>query len=58
MLAQEYIEKAITSCQRALEELQQGQKRKAVGSMDFCKDRAIAAISILISEIQDEEGQF
>jgi hypothetical protein len=26
--------------------------------MDFCKDRAIAAISILISEIQDEEGQF
>jgi hypothetical protein len=29
-----------------------------VGSMDFCKDRAIAAISILISEIQEEEGKF
>jgi hypothetical protein len=26
--------------------------------MDFCKDRAIAAISILISEIQEEEGKF
>jgi hypothetical protein len=58
MLAEEYIKKAITSCQRALEELEQGNKRKAVGSMDFVKDRAIAAINILISEIEQEEGKF
>jgi hypothetical protein len=58
MLAKDYIEKAITSCQRALEELERGNKRKAVGSMDFVKDRAIAAINILISEIEDEEGKF
>lgn len=58
MLAEEYIDKAITSCQRALDELNQGNKRKAVGSMDFVKDRAIAAINILISEIENEEGKF
>jgi hypothetical protein len=58
MLASEYIEKAISSCQRALEELEQGNKRKAVGSLDFTKDRAIAAINILINEIKDEEGKF
>jgi hypothetical protein len=58
MLAKEYIEKAITSCQRALEELEQGNKRKAVGSMDFVKDRAIAAINILIATIEEEEGEF
>jgi hypothetical protein len=58
MLAKTYIEKALASCQRALEELEQGNKRKAVGSLDFTKDRTIAAINILINEIKDEEGKF
>jgi hypothetical protein len=58
MLTREYIEKAIASCQRALVELDNGDKRKAVGSLDFTKDRTIAAISMLINEIIDEEGKF
>jgi hypothetical protein len=58
VLAKEYIEKIMISCQRALDELEQGEKRKAVGSLDFVKDRTIAAIAILINEIKDEEGKF
>lgn len=58
MLTEEYIQKAIISCQRALVELKQGNKRLAVGSLDFVKDRSIAAINLLIAEIQEEEGKF
>lgn len=58
MLASEYIQKAIMSLQRASEELAKGEKRKCVGSLNFAKDRTVAAISILISEIIDQEGKF
>jgi hypothetical protein len=58
VLAKEMIHKIMNSCQRDLDELEQGDKRKAVGSLDYAKDRTVAAISILINEIIDKEGKF
>lgn len=58
MLAQEYIEKALASCQRALDDLEKGNKRQAVGDIDFIRERIEAAKWILINEIKDEEGKF
>jgi hypothetical protein len=57
-MAQTKIEKAISSCSRALENLQNGNKRLTVGDLDYSKDFIIAAIHILINEIKDEEGKF
>jgi hypothetical protein len=57
-MAQTKIEKAITSCQRALENLQQGNKRLSVGDLDYSKDFIVAAIHILIAEIKEEDGKF
>jgi hypothetical protein len=57
-MAHTKIEKAITSCQRALENLQQGNKRLSVGDLDYCKDFIVAAIHMLIAEIIEEEGKF
>lgn len=58
MLAETKIEKAITSCQRALDNLHNGNKRLSVGDLDHGKENLIAAIHILINEIKDEEGKF
>lgn len=52
MLAREYILKALQSCQRALDELDQGEKRKSLGSLDYAYDRITAAKWILIEEIK------
>jgi hypothetical protein len=57
LTAKEYIQKALISCQRALEELEQGDKRKSLGSLDFAQDRITAAKWTLINEIKDEEGE-
>jgi DNA replication protein DnaC len=57
-MAHHKIEKAIASCTRALENLQQGNKRLSVGDLDYGKDFIVAAIHILIAEIKDEDGKF
>jgi hypothetical protein len=57
-MAHHKIEKAIASCTRALENLQQGNKRLSVGDLDYSKDFIVAAIHILIAEIKDEDGKF
>jgi hypothetical protein len=57
-MAQTKIEKAIESCKRALENLQQGNKRLSVGDLDYSKDFIVAAIHILIAEIKEDEGKF
>jgi hypothetical protein len=57
-MAQTKIEKAIMSCTRALENLQQGNKRLSVGDLDYSKDFIVAAIHILIAEIKEDEGKF
>jgi hypothetical protein len=59
MLAnEERIHKALTSCQRALSNLMEGNKRLAVGDLDYAKDYILAAIHLTIVEIEDEEGKF
>jgi len=59
MLAnEERIHKALTSCQRALDNLKQGNKRLAVGDLDYAKDFIMAAIHLTIIQIEDEEGKF
>jgi hypothetical protein len=57
-MAQTKIEKAIMSCNRALENLQQDNKRLAVGDLDHAKEFVLASIYILINEIKDQEGRF
>jgi hypothetical protein len=57
-MAQTKIEKAIMSLQRALENLQHGNKRLSVGDLDYSRDFIIAATHMLIAEIKDEEGKF
>lgn len=59
MLAnEERIHKAINSCQLALENLKQRNKRLAVGDLDYAKDYILAAIHLTIIAIEDEEGKF
>lgn len=58
MLAKTKIEKAITSCQRALRNLDDSNKRLSVGDLDHAKENVIAAIHLIIAEIVDDEGEF
>lgn len=57
-LAEQKIKNAMNSCQRALDNLQQGNKRLTVGDLDYAKEYILASIHILIAEIKDEEGKF
>jgi hypothetical protein len=57
-LVEKRINKAITSCQRALDNLQQGNKRLSVGDLDHAKEYILASIHLLIAEVKEEEGSF
>lgn len=57
-LAQTKIEKAINSCQRALENLQKSNKRLAIGDLDHSKEFILASIHLLIAEVVEDEGEF
>jgi hypothetical protein len=57
-LAREYIERIMKTCQRALDEIDHGDKRRTVGVIDEIEHNAEAAKWILINEIKDEEGEF
>jgi hypothetical protein len=56
MLAKKKIHKAMESLQRALDNLEKGEKRIAVGDLNFVKENAQEAIWILIAEIEEENG--
>ncbi|MBL4951043.1 hypothetical protein JK635_02160 [Neobacillus sp. YIM B02564] len=56
-LAEQKIINAIDSCQRALDHLYEGNKRLALGDLDFLQDKIIAAKWTLIHQIQEEEGE-
>jgi hypothetical protein len=56
-LAEQKIKSAIESCQRALENLHNGNKRIALGDLDYVHDKITAAKWTLIHEIQIEEGK-
>ena len=51
MLAREYIEKIINSCQRALIDLDQGELQKALGDLDFVEFNCEAAKMIIRDEL-------
>jgi hypothetical protein len=57
-LAEQKISKAIQSCQRALDNLQNENKRLSVGDLDHAREFIIASIHLLIAEIKEEEGNF
>lgn len=58
MLAEQKILNAIKMCQQAKDTLHNGNKRLATGELDHAKENVIAAIHLLISEIELEEGKF
>ncbi|WJV20776.1 hypothetical protein QU593_10200 [Rossellomorea marisflavi] len=57
MLAKEKLLKAINSCQLALDNLEQGNKRLAIGDLDYAQDFVHSSKMLLISEVIDEEGE-
>ncbi|MEW5569696.1 hypothetical protein [Rossellomorea marisflavi] len=57
MLAKEKLLKAINSCQLALVNLEQGNKRLAIGDLDFAEDYIKAAQAVTINEVVEEEGK-
>lgn len=52
----ERIEKAKRSLERAEQEYKNGEKRLALGSLDFVEDRIIASRYLILAEIEDEEN--
>lgn len=55
-LAEEKIEKAVDNLVRALHNLQEGDKRLAIGDLDFAKENAQKAIYILLAELEEEKN--
>lgn len=56
MLARIYIEKALSSCQRALDDLDKGSEqgiRLTLGDLDFVESRIMAAKILLREELKD-----
>ena len=51
----ERLEKAKQSLERAISEYERGDKRLALGSIDYIEERAKAARYLLIAELQDEK---
>lgn len=49
------IDKAIYSLERAKSEYENGDKRLALGSLDWCQDRLTASKCLLIAEIEEEK---
>jgi hypothetical protein len=52
------IQKAIESCKRSLDQLENNNKRLAVGDLDHAKEYVLSSIHLLIAEIEMEEGEF
>lgn len=48
------IEKCMNSLERAKKEYNNGDKRLALGSLDWCQDRLTASKCLLIAEIEEE----
>lgn len=57
LLPKERIEKVISSCRLALEKLEQGNLRLALGDLDFASDKLVAAKMIIINEIIEADGK-
>lgn len=55
MEAERYIHKVINSCRLALEKLEQGDKKLALGDLDFGHEFIIASKYLLLAEIEEEE---
>lgn len=55
MLVEMYIEKVINSCKRALENIEDGNLRSAIGDIHYIIDRANAAKYIAEIELQEQE---
>lgn len=58
LLAKEHLHRIIEHSQQALKELEQGNKRRAVGLLDEVEFHAEGVKWMLIDQIKDEEGDF
>ncbi|AZV43618.1 hypothetical protein BAOM_3009 [Peribacillus asahii] len=58
MTPEEKINKAIKECYKALEHLEQDNKRMTIGTLDIVEERIQAARWMVINMIEDEEGEF
>jgi hypothetical protein len=58
MNEKERIKKSINSCQLALNNIDQGNKRLAVGDLDYAHEYIESVKWLLINSIKDEEGEF
>lgn len=54
MTVQEQLAKLLYSLDKFHSSLEQGNKRLAVGDMDFVRDRANSIIYLLLAEIEEE----
>lgn len=55
-LSEKKIRKAMDSLERALHNIKNGNKRLAIGDLDFVKENSQEAIWILLAEIEEEEN--
>jgi hypothetical protein len=53
-LAEKKIRKAMDSLNKALSSIKKGDKRIAVGDLDYVKENAQEAVYILLAEIEEE----
>lgn len=54
-LVNEQIDKLLSSLERFQGNLENGNKRAAIGDMDFVRDRAISIVYLLLAEIEEED---
>jgi len=54
MTVNEQFEKLLNSLERFQNNLENGNKRVAIGDMDFIQDRATSIIYLLLAEIEEE----
>lgn len=57
MTVEEQFEKLLYSLEKFQSNLEIGQKRVAIGDMDFVRDRAISIIYLLLAEIEEDDSK-
>jgi hypothetical protein len=53
-IVDEQFEKLLYSVERFKEDMKKGNKRAAIGDMDFIRDRAKGIIYLLLAQLEDE----
>lgn len=51
------LDKLLYSIERFKEDYENGNKRAAVGDLDYVRDRCTSLIYLILAEIEEEEGK-